>query len=501
MSDLPRPLEPFNPVQDPVHGRIWLTRLEVDLIDTPEFQRLRWISQLAPADQVFPGSTHTRFAHSIGAAHVMGLILRQTSIQTYFQTTAEHLIPLLRLAALLHDIGHLPFSHVGEMAWAYASSARAFDYVDTDGQTVFDAAARARPRPPLHEDLSVLIIRHSQIGQLIDDAIQPVDQVPASELVAKLIDGSHPDLVARNLLSSDLDCDRLDYLLRDSMAAGLPYGRIDLEYLVGHLVICEHEKSGPTLALEDPHGRLAGEHFLMARYYHYAQFIGHKTIAAAEINVVAALLELIRCEAIPSPQQLLRGEEAARLKILGKLTDPRLLTQIAEAPERHRENEDLVEASARLFNRRLAKTAARHDDLEEIPRRLEGRGHRWDAIFAKPTTKEDAARECDVDPKRFFYRWTSMAISGMEGDVTPTKAYLESETVDQGWRKAVKLGKHGQAPELLVERSGPLRHLSGQRWATRRIFFRQSLTGEGAADEDQEQRLRIASYFQGLLIE
>jgi HD superfamily phosphohydrolase len=150
VSHLPAPLEPANPIHDPVHGRVWLTALEIAVINTPEFQRLRSIGQLTPVEQVFPGATHNRFAHSIGVVHIMGLILRQPSIHQYFVQKDERYIQLLRLAALLHDVGHLPFSHVGEMAWN--ASATSNGVYDADrGETVFDAAARAKAKPALHE--------------------------------------------------------------------------------------------------------------------------------------------------------------------------------------------------------------------------------------------------------------------------------------------------------------------------------------------------------------
>lgn len=104
------------PVHDPVHKRIWLTELELKVIDTPEFQRLRRVSQLGLADYVFPAATRTRFSHSLGVVYVMGELLRAQKA-----ALADHLAVsgvdwrVLRLAALLHDIGHLPFSHPAEM--------------------------------------------------------------------------------------------------------------------------------------------------------------------------------------------------------------------------------------------------------------------------------------------------------------------------------------------------------------------------------------------------
>lgn len=300
MSSLPHPLTATHPVQDPIHGRIWLTDVELAIVDTGEFQRLRHISQLSPVDLVFPGATHDRFSHSIGAAHVMGLILSQKPFQDHFCKYLERpdYIQLLRLAALLHDVGHMPFSHVGETAWHAASASDAFSYINQEGFTVFDAAAGASSKS-LHESLSELVITESQIASIIDKEVAAVDGEAASHAVAAILAGRQTDLVAHNLLSSDLDCDRLDYLLRDSMTAGLVYGNIDLAYLVGNLVVAE-DPGGRVLAIDGKHGRMAGEHFLLARYFHYAQFISHKTVASAEVDLIAAMLELIRLDKLPS---------------------------------------------------------------------------------------------------------------------------------------------------------------------------------------------------------
>jgi HD superfamily phosphohydrolase len=288
MTSLPTQLIPANAIHDPVHGRIWLTRVEMEVINTPEFQRLRGIGQLTPVDLVFPGATHNRFAHSIGAAHVIGMIVSHGKVAEYFDGDRAELVQPLRLAALLHDIGHLPFSHVGEMAWLAANKVNPFAY-NSDGAaplTVYDAAAAARADDPLHERLSALIIRESRIGDLIDRWCDPINDEPASQVVQRIIEGSYTDVVVRNMLSSDLDCDRLDYLLRDSMAAGLVYGHIDLAYLVGAMMVAKDD-GGPVLAIDGKHGLITGEHFLLARYFHYAQFVSHKTVAAAEVTLGA----------------------------------------------------------------------------------------------------------------------------------------------------------------------------------------------------------------------
>jgi HD superfamily phosphohydrolase len=447
----------------------------MELIDTPEFQRLRAIGQLTPVDFVFPGATHSRFAHSIGATHVMGMILRQPAMQRYFLDGREELIQLLRLAALLHDVGHLPFSHVGEMAWNAAGATDAFAYDGSADLSVFDVAANARAKPPLHEELSVLLIRHSRLAEIIDSAVPDIDGTPASEVVARIVGGLHPDLVGRNLLSSDLDCDRLDYLSRVSISAGLVYGNIDLSYLIENLVVVQDPVGEFLVAIDGRHGLLVGEHFLLARYYHYAQFISHKTVASAEIDLVAGIVELIRLGDLPPTELLRRGAETERVAAVLGLTDARVTTALADAPVRHADEEDLIEASRRLFERRLLKAAARDHGLETIPRAGDPRTHPWDTRLRRHTDKLAVAGELGVDPRTFVYRRTALPLTGIEGDLAPSTFVESAGPIRDGVRKAAKVSDGENPPRLLITTSPVLQHLSHHQWATRRIYFREDL--------------------------
>ena len=173
--------------------------------------------------------------HSIGSAHVIGWMLAQPRLREHF-AGREEMIQVLRLAALLHDLGHLPFSHLGELVYG-AVEGGGLELIEAGEQTAFDVAAGTTAYRAHHEELTGRLIESSPVGARIDEALGDIDGENASTLVRAVIDGSYPDPLCQALVSSDVDCDRLDYLLRDSLAVGLPYGQIDLAYLIENLVI------------------------------------------------------------------------------------------------------------------------------------------------------------------------------------------------------------------------------------------------------------------------
>ena len=282
------------------------------------------------------------------------------------------------------------------------------------------------------------------------------------------------------------------------MTAGLVYGNIDLAYLVGNLVVAE-DPGGRVLAIDGKHGRMAGEHFLLARYFHYAQFISHKTVASAEVDLIAAMLELIRLDKLPSHATLFSGDAAARLDQLGALTDYRVMMLLDECASVNGEAH-LTEAAARLMQRRLLKTAARHEALECLPHTADPRAHKWDTLLRDLEAKQVAAQRCGVDPELFCYRHKSLPLTSVPGDIPTSQGTTDAGRRDasQGVRKGAKITDEKDRPELLLERSSLLRHLSAQQWATRRIFVREPLASYAPRRPTKDFKL-IKAYFEGEL--
>lgn len=232
-------------------------------MDTASFQRLRHIKQLGMAHLVYPNAVHTRFAHSLGA---LGTIERLLAAERCKLELEPILKRNLRLAALLHDVGHYPYSHLME----------GIDKVELAEELVEDTKpldqGGAASRYPNHGVLSRTVITEQHD---LRDALGGLDQATA---VADLINREHVrDVQVSNLISSSLDLDRFDYLLRDSMGTGVPYGHIDLHYLLNNI------RASPRGLLGVPEKALpAVEQFLFARYFITRVVYYHKTVFGFE---------------------------------------------------------------------------------------------------------------------------------------------------------------------------------------------------------------------------
>ncbi len=280
-------------IRDPVHGFVTLTDWERDIVNHPAFQRLRRIRQLSMTDMVYPGAMHTRFEHSLGVMHVAtrmfdSLVERERGFLEGepLKFTAEGLRRdrvIVRLAALLHDCGHAPFSHAAE------------DLMPENPQT---------GKPFKHEHFSSAIIR-----VLLKDVIEshPGNQnleIKADD-VAQLIDEDKASLGRRtlwkHLISSQLDADRSDYLLRDSHHAGVAYGHYDLDRLITTLRVGLSEDSGTPLITIDKSGQHVAEALIIARYMMFTQVYFQKTRRIYDIHLRDAVKNIFNGDKFPAP--------------------------------------------------------------------------------------------------------------------------------------------------------------------------------------------------------
>ena len=276
-------------VRDPVHGFIEYDDWEREVINHQAFQRLRRIRQLALADFVYPGATHTRFEHALGTMHVAtkmydAIVTRQRHYlqneRGYDQAGLERDKRVVRFAALLHDIGHSPFSH---------SSERLFPFNEEDN------------RQYQHEDYSASIIRtilkdtleghpgNSNYGITSDDV---ADLITGETDTSRMPQGSVRRLLWRPIITSQLDADRSDYLLRDSLHAGVSYGRYDLDRILATVTLGLGNEGDPSIAIGEG-GWHAAEALIIARYMMFTQVYFHKVRQAMDHHVDGALSHLL----------------------------------------------------------------------------------------------------------------------------------------------------------------------------------------------------------------
>ena len=260
------PLPVHKTISDPLYGTIPLTEVEIKVIDTQAYQRLRRIGQLGMADRVFPSADYSRFAHSIGACHVMGLVLDVLLPQTGLsggerrRAWQEH-----RLAMLLHDVGHYPMSHATEKAVKRHLAGRT-----APAQGEFEIGLPQEQYLD-HERVGGKVLEHDPE---LNGVIQEADFDPYR---IGLIFAGKQESVLRNLVKSELDADRLDYLMRSTQATGLPYGNYDRDYLIQNLKFDDQQR----ICLK-PKALRAADHFLLCRTFDYVQSIFHKTLVGLE---------------------------------------------------------------------------------------------------------------------------------------------------------------------------------------------------------------------------
>jgi len=282
-------------IRDPVHGFIEIDSWERDIVDHYIFQRLRRIKQLAWTDMVYPGATHTRFEHSLGVMHIATkmydhIVDRNRDFLKnrlgYNDSGLDRDREIVRLACLLHDIGHSPFSHAGE------------DLMEINPDT---------NKPYKHEDYSAAIVLH-MFKSIIEEHPQNENYRITVKEISDLLSGntdSNRRLLWRNIITGQLDADRADYLLRDSYHLGANYGNYDLKRLLVTLTVSEHPETGtPLIAIEEG-GLHVAEALIMARYLMFTQVYFHHTRRAYDHHIAEAMKNILLSEtqkqAFPPP--------------------------------------------------------------------------------------------------------------------------------------------------------------------------------------------------------
>ena len=283
-------------INDPVYGGIGITKIELALIDTPIFQRLRGLRQLARVNFVFPGAEHSRYVHSLGVLYIMGIMTEHLLKQGMLN---EEDVVKLRVAALLHDIGHYPLSHLGESVYGYCldnqNATSIVEVQPTANEKRLYEMASSHSKSAHHEHLGKYIVTNNDTIKniLVENGLNPLE-------IGEIFTGEYGsrNMVYTQLLHSSLDADRLDYLLRDSYQTGVKYGLVDLQYLIRLLMVVEDPNLSENnkVLVCNKKGQHVVEHFLMSRYFHYSQVIFHKTNAAFEGMIRCMYIKLVQSD-------------------------------------------------------------------------------------------------------------------------------------------------------------------------------------------------------------
>lgn len=340
--------------RDSVHNIIRLKtdsdegKLLVRLIDTAEFQRLRRIKQLGLAHFAYQAAEHSRFTHSLGALHLATRILAKLELN-YKISDAEK--TAVRCAALLHDIGHGAFSHVIETVLNFH-----------------------------HEEFTIeaVLSDETEVGQVLKNF-----SADLRENIAAIIRGDFRPTALARLVSSQLDVDRMDYLLRDSLMTGAKYGIYDLEWIIKSIEIDEENDRLYVSA----RGLYAVEDYLQARYYMFRQVYFHRTLRAAETvlrSLIKRALHLFQSGnavwfAANTPfEKILKGKKLL-LKEHLELDDSDVMFHIKQW--QNSDDAILSDLAKRFLNRRLFKIfdldmpeAEREDFLEKARNLVESSG-------------------------------------------------------------------------------------------------------------------------------
>ena len=279
-------------IRDVIHGSIEVTQAESRIVDSPFFQRLRNIKQLGFGENSYPGATHNRYSHSLGAQHMAGLAFEnafRNSALSSKSSDAKRLKAAVRIAALLHDVGHGPLSHTTEFAMPLIERLKLDQVVCVPGKH----CSFTEPRQANHEDYTLKIILQSSMTPVIEDAVGGLGIKPIH--IAAIINESIvcPDdffvvggidyrPILHQMISSEIDVDRMDYLTRDSFHAGVSYGKFDTSWLLANLT--NHVRDDKCFLALKHRALYTFDDFLISRFHMFLMvYFHHKSVIYDEL--------------------------------------------------------------------------------------------------------------------------------------------------------------------------------------------------------------------------
>lgn len=279
-------------VRDPIYGFVKLDAQEMDIVNSQYFQRLRRIKQLSLTDMVYPGANHTRFEHSLGVVQMASdifdnIVSKDSNIEKlgiqrdYLKRTRK----IIRLAALLHDVGHAPFSHAGEGSMPLLPCEH-FRYENNKNNRYE------------HEDYSIAAIKYifkdyiqnHRLGEALGIKVEDITALLGDKTVAP----SRTSIIWGGLISGQLDADRADYLLRDSLHLGVDYGLFDRNRLINCITLGLSEETSDCFLAIERGGWHVAESLVLARYQMFSQVYFHPVRRAFDYHVEEATKAVLK---------------------------------------------------------------------------------------------------------------------------------------------------------------------------------------------------------------
>jgi uncharacterized protein len=375
-------------IRDPIHGYIYANALEREVIDTSTLQRLRRIRQLAGCHLVYPGGQHSRFEHVIGCMFLagrVGNVLESRGIGFERESTLK-----LRIAALLHDIGHGPFSHMFEEVLAQ----------NTD---------------VTHEDMSQRIVRETEIGDILAEHGFSKNEI--SELAVGK--SKREKRFMNEVIGGGLSVDIMDYLLRDSYFTGVEYGKVDV-----HRIINSFQVVGNELAISQA-AVFAFEALMISRYEMFRAVYFHRTVRAAELMLIKSMSladKALNLTDLSLPNYLSLTDEITLYRISnldpGSDKDLKLAKKLAIDYQRRRLLKCVFEQTVQMRDNFLNSIFNQRGFRESLEAQIADRanvdiGDVWVDVPTAPSVPVSSARES--------FREITVVKSAIEGEISRGK--------------------------------------------------------------------------------
>ncbi len=282
----------FEVIRDPLWNNIRVDAEALRVLDSEPLQRLRYIRQLGHAFLVYPGPTHSRFEHTLGTYHLTRRTLGLLRDRGELESVDSEEVTLIQLAALLHDVGHYPYSHALEEAGL-----------------------------PSHEALAVTHLCHSELLAVFDKT--GIDD--AERRIRDLITGDSKSPL-QGLISGSLDLDKIEYLTRDARMCGVPYGTVDVDRLVHSLTLLTLDTGQETVGVHEK-GVSALESLLFARYQMYRNVYWHHAVRSATVMFKRLVLEILHRGDL-DPAWIAGSTDEALMAALERLPDAELAIRL-----------------------------------------------------------------------------------------------------------------------------------------------------------------------------